>query len=212
MSAARRYNTGVPDPLPPLEQLREWLAVDESVPSGLVWIKPRRGRRNGYAGTCAGGRYWSINVRRRLIRAHRIVWALVTNEDPHPDFIDHIDRNGLNNAFGNLRRCSASQNNANSASRGGSSLYKGVYATSKRERRPWRSSVYGKKKYTLIGTHNTEREAAAAYNSYVARTRGEFAVFNVLDEPGRVLGAHELTTPDMWHMIGLTPPERHDEE
>jgi hypothetical protein len=46
-----------------------------------------------------------------VVLAHRLIWFLVTGE--WPDCIDHIDRDGCNNRFRNLRNVSRTENQRN---------------------------------------------------------------------------------------------------
>ncbi len=53
---------------------------------------------------------WISNKRKLL---HRLIAeAFIANPDNKP-FIDHVDRNRMNNNLGNLRWCTASENNCN---------------------------------------------------------------------------------------------------
>ena len=45
--------------------------------------------------------------------ATRLIWMMMTGEDPKDYFIDHIDRNPYNNKWSNLRLASRSLNKMN---------------------------------------------------------------------------------------------------
>ena len=56
--------------------------------------------------------YRQVKVGGRFYRAHRIIWAWMTGDDPG-DQVDHHNRDGLDNAWLNLRPATSSQNGAN---------------------------------------------------------------------------------------------------
>jgi hypothetical protein len=97
------------------------------------------------------------------------------------DVIDHINQNKLDNRRENLRGNSHSGNSHNSFKKpdGKTSQYKGVRFTKGR----WRSEVTKDKKYYYIGSFNTEREAAIAYNNKSKELYGDFACLNIVPAP-----------------------------
>jgi hypothetical protein len=84
--------------------------------------------------------------------------------------VDHINRNKLDNQKRNLRKCSHRQNMANSAARGGESVYKGVA----RCRGRWRAYLDGKH----LGVFDSEHEAAAMRDFWTVIRYGEFGQTN----------------------------------
>ncbi len=84
--------------------------------------------------------------------------------------IDHKDRNGLNCQKSNLRKCNHSENNANRKS-SGYSRYLGVSFF----RGKWVAQITINKKTLLIGSFDSEKEAAIAYDKRALEVRGEFA-------------------------------------
>jgi len=106
------------------------------------------------------------------LRMHRIIL-----DAPDNKYVDHINRDGLDNRQCNLRLATNAQNIANQAARPGlSSRYKGVHRVKRkcRLRRPWRAYCSTKK----LGYFATEREAALAYNRAAKKKWGEFALLN----------------------------------
>ena len=86
-------------PLPPFAYLNSRFSYDPE--SGLLFWKAWEGKKsqfNGrYAGTKAGSYgapYSQVHLDRRMIQTHRIIWKLMTGNDP-TDFIDHIDGNPI---------------------------------------------------------------------------------------------------------------------
>lgn len=56
--------------------------------------------------------YWHIQFRRKKYKRSRLAWLYMTGRWPS-DEIDHINRDCLDDSFGNLREASRTQNNAN---------------------------------------------------------------------------------------------------
>lgn len=63
-------------------------------------------------GVIVGKSYRRISIDYKIYAAHRLAWLYMTGEMP-PDQIDHIDGNGLNNKWKNLRSVSAHENKKN---------------------------------------------------------------------------------------------------
>lgn len=59
-----------------------------------------------------GKNYKSLGLNGKRYQAHRIIYLLVTGSWP-PEDVDHIDGNGLNNSWGNLRLVSRQENQKN---------------------------------------------------------------------------------------------------
>jgi hypothetical protein len=91
--------------------------------------------------------------------------------------VDHINGDTLDNRRANLRPATATQNNANRASRGGASKYKGVWA-SRGIARPWAASIGHNNKILRLGRFATEEEAARAYDRAARELWGEYACLN----------------------------------
>lgn len=103
----------------------------------------------------------------KKILMHREILG-ITDSKIH---IDHIDGDGLNNQKSNLRVCDQKLNMANRKKNiKGSSVFKGV---SKRDNK-WRANLAGKS----IGTYDSEKEAALAYNCAASFRYREFARLN----------------------------------
>lgn len=105
----------------------------------------------------------------RQFQAHRIAWFLMTGQQP-PDTIDHVDGDGGNNRWSNLREATAAQNGANR--RSNRDLHsKGVHHFKGR----WQAyiKIDGKKRH--LGCFGSEPEARAAYQRAAIAAFGEFA-------------------------------------
>lgn len=108
---------------------------------------------------------------------HRIIMGAKTGE-----FIDHVDGNGLNNQKCNLRICTIQQNgfNQKKQQRKTSSQFKGV--RKKKDVKYWEAYIKINQKWTFLGHHKSEIEAAKAYNRKAQEIFGEFALLNELPE------------------------------
>lgn len=124
------------------------------------------------AGYCRGEKRWIIRIKGRNWLRYRVVWMHVHGEYP-PEYIDHIDRNPLNDRVENLRAATLSQNNMNTSIRSNNcSGYKGVcqpFGTSL-----WQASYSGK----YLGRFPTAEEAAQAYDQYIEALYGQYALTN----------------------------------
>lgn len=84
-------------------------------------------------------------------------------------FIDHINRNGLDNRKKNLRVVTRSQNQLNSNMRSyNTSGYRGV--TFNKREDIWRAQIVISKKYICIGKSNDKMEAVKMYKDFISKT------------------------------------------
>ena len=153
------------------DSLKQTFAVCEHCESGLLDIKRCRS-----AGTKTNRGYWQLCHKRKCYRAHRVVWFLVTGEDPGDQVIDHVNGDGLDNRFDNLRVCDQKDNMRNSKkSRNNAQKYKGV---SKHGNRGYQARIGVNGKQIALGTFSTQEEAAEAYNLAAKEYHGEYARLN----------------------------------
>ena len=112
---------------------------------------------------------------------HRWLFGL---EKDDKRVIDHIDGNKLNCTRENLRICSASENmhNRDKIGKNGitSSKYKGVCKEKSMSKR-WVASCRKDNIVYRIGTYDTEKEAAEAYNNKVKELYKGFATLNIIE-------------------------------
>lgn len=95
----------------------------------------------------------------RLGLMHRLLLGLPGGRFPETD---HIDGNGLNNTRGNLRIVNRSVNMQNRRKMKSRSRFTGVKPNSNGLR--WCARIYHNDKPILLGTHDTEEQAAMAYD------------------------------------------------
>lgn len=102
----------------------------------------------------------------RTLLAHRVVWKIVTGEEP-PCLIDHEDTDGFNNRWINLRDATLSQNRINSeAAEGVHRLKNGM---------GWQAYIGVNRKLIHLGTFSTEIEAKKVRADATKKYYGEFA-------------------------------------
>lgn len=91
-------------------------------------------------------------------------------------FIDHVNRNGLDNRKKNLRKCSPSQNQANRKSKVTSSLkLKGVFKIKYKTKNPYRANLQHKGVMYYLGVYPTAKQASEAYMKKAKEIHKEFA-------------------------------------
>ena len=105
-------------PLPSVETIEELLNYDSET-GILTWKETKRNRKKGERAGCVdnlGYRVLSCGSNRNF-KAHRLIWKLMTGEDPKGT-IDHINGDRDDNRWENLREADMSQQNFNKKSRG----------------------------------------------------------------------------------------------
>lgn len=121
--------------------------------------------------------YLEVRLDGKLYKGHRIIWKLLTGEDPE-NMLDHIDGDVSNNKIENLRIANAQENARNGSKRpkkaNSTSVYKGVGLTSGGK---WASYItVGDKPF--VKEFKTELEAALDYDKRALEIFGEFAKLN----------------------------------
>ena len=157
--------------LPPVERLRELFTYDQEA-GNLIWNVRTCGRvRVGQiAGYHNPNGYVGIRVDGIRYPAHRLIWKLVTGQEP-PSMLDHIDLDKSNNRFNNLRPATTKQNAANRRLRSNNtSGFKGVYSYGQR----WRAKVKVNQQNIHLGIFDTPEEAHEAYCIAAREHFGEF--------------------------------------
>ena len=136
-----------------------------------------------YAGVEAGSRYSAPDKKTGYIslhivgfgnlKAHRIIWLMMTGEWPK-GLVDHRDLDGYNNRWLNLRDATNAQNKANcGAYRNNTTGYKGVYKT--KQSGKYLAKIRDGKKLISLGTFYDPEIANAKYGVAAEELRGEFA-------------------------------------
>jgi len=111
---------------------------------------------------------------RRNLGKTQLMHRFILGEDC--GIVDHINHNTLDNRRSNLRSVSGSQNSMNTSIRA-NKKFKGVSYVSRGNKR-WRAYISFKGKQVCLGMHNTELEAAIAYDKKAIELYGEYARTN----------------------------------
>jgi hypothetical protein len=134
-----------------------------------------------YAAGCAPHFYANRLVRKgnagktKFLAMHREIM-----NPPEGIFIDHINRDKMDNRKANLREATYSQNGANRPkfNRPANSKYKGVSLQKTKTKRTWQATICVNRKRIYLGTFYNEIEAAKAYDQAAKKHHGEFAYLN----------------------------------
>lgn len=158
------------------EMLRELLDYDPDT-GVLRWRSNARrdlvGTEAGWIDNCGGVPYRRVMIAGKAYMAHRLAFMHVHGCWPSYR-IDHIDCNPFNNAIGNLRECTASQNAANrTIDHRNKSGFKGVSFYKKTRR--WVAHIRHNYRLISLGYFATPEEAAAAYRKAADELFGEFS-------------------------------------
>lgn len=162
------------------EEVRAMFDYDAA--TGILTRKQSRGNRaaGAVAGTekCFHGhnRYYYLHIGERHYMAHQIVFLWMTGE--MPTMVDHINRNGLDNRWTNLRAVGIRENALNrNRYENNTSGYKGVHFSKKQQK--WVAYIDLDKKRTHLGYHNSAEGAARAYDQAAKVLFGEYAAPNL---------------------------------
>jgi hypothetical protein len=176
----------LPKPMPSQSHIKECFEYDEM--SGvLTWkVRPLDHFKNAhgmntfnskFAGKIAGHAskrgYISTLVDGLSYLVHRVIWVLMTGEDPG-NLIDHWDTDKSNNRWSNLRKATKQQNGCNRGAPANSKT--GIKGVSwDRARKKFFASIAINGKTKGLGRFETADEARAAYAAAAQSLHGEFA-------------------------------------
>lgn len=125
-------------------------------------------RPAGYIVCPVDTEYVAITLNRERYYAQVLAWVWMTGEWP-PRTVDHIDTNGLNNRWDNLRLATASQQQWNQGiSRANTTGFVGIFYEP--TRRKWRAAISGR----TLGRFDTAEAASEAYKRAALDLYGEF--------------------------------------
>jgi HNH endonuclease len=161
-------------PLPELDRLKELFTYDSESGQLIARISRKGPLKAGMpVGSLTNKGYLNTKVDGKHYPVSRIIWKLLTGEDPGDSVVDHIDMNKLNNRFSNLRLATGAENNCNCRARShNSSGLKGV------KRRPcgtYYAYIRLGANHRYLGTYQTKEEAHAAYCRAAAELHGQYA-------------------------------------
>ena len=149
---------------------------DYSIITGKVYRKVATARRHTI-GEEVGARtstgYLCVRVHSEIYFLHRLIWMLVTGEDPGEMKIDHIDKDRTNNSWTNLRLATHPNNIHNQ------SMHQDNECGAKGVRRTvsgrYQARIYQNGETINCGCYATVEEADQAYRQKEQELRGEFA-------------------------------------
>lgn len=140
------------------ELIEELRATFDYHPNGYL-IRKKNGKPCGQRANDAGG-YACVKVGRKMLKAHRVIYAIVTGQMPDGQ-IDHIDQNRMNNRIENLRDVSQSENAHNSKIRKtNTSSFTGVYWYTQLQK--WESNICVDSRLVHLGYFDDFDEAVQA--------------------------------------------------
>jgi hypothetical protein len=158
------------------EEIFEHVKYDENSPSGLVWIKPKQGRRVGGIAGCKHKitGYWLIGFNGKIYFCHRVIYKIFNKINIQDTEIDHEDRNPDNNKIENLRIATRSEQNFNQGIRSNNtSGIKGIHWHKRYNKWVARISVNGKRHH--LGYFDDKYEAERAVIKKREELHGDFA-------------------------------------
>ena len=124
--------------------------------------------------------YRQITVFRKVYSAQRLAWFYMTGVWPEK-FVDHRNRNSLDNRWRNLREATNAQNQHNSGMNiKNKTGFKGVHFDKKYNK--FKANISHNKKTVYLGSYDTPEAAHKAYCKAARDLRGEFANFGNGDE------------------------------
>lgn len=147
----------------------------------FVWLKTRQltRRRGKVAGSLRKRTgYVFLKLFGRSYAAHRVAWMYVYGDWPEK-IIDHINGNRSDNKIANLRECSTSQNAMNrpaNKNKNGGVKAKGV--TIHKASGKFQAAIVDGGEWKYLGLHETEGDAASAYDAACVMAHGAFARTN----------------------------------
>ena len=129
-------------------------------------------------------KYWYVKLNGKKIYAHRIIWKMVTGQDLGKLSIDHVNGDGTDNRWNNLRKADGSQNAANrEASPNSISGIKGVRRMSNKVKGfTYRADIYVEGEAISLGTYPTLEEAVKARTKAEKQFHGEFANPSLIED------------------------------
>jgi hypothetical protein len=162
--------------MPAQEELNELFEYRDGM---LFWKAKTSNRVNIKIGARAGTQnmngYRQVRVYDKTIWEHRIIWTMLNGQIPDGIFIDHKDRNPINNHIENLRLATKAQNCHNSAmSKNNQSGIKGV--TWCKVSKCWRARAIGNG-VRMDKFFKSKGDAQEAYKTMITQLHGSFANF-----------------------------------
>lgn len=148
----------------------------DKVSGKLYWrvtknSQARHGMEAGGVAMLGGVPYRRIKVDGRSYLTHRLIFFIETGN--WPEIVDHINRDTLDNRFGNLRAATKMANRWNcTGNRQSISGVKGVYY----DRGRWKALITVKGQRQYLGMYATLEEAKKVVDTAYMEQQGEFSL------------------------------------
>lgn len=151
-----------------LQDLFNSLFIYDELTGNLVRQKNKR-----KVGSIDGAGYYTTEIQNKSWKIHRIIYIMFYGDIPEGFWIDHINGIKTDNRIENLRMVTPTQNFLNKIGNiKGTSQYKGVYKSNKRD--SWIAEIKFNNKKIYLGTFKTEIEAHTAYITAAKLLHGEY--------------------------------------
>lgn len=139
--------------------------------TGATWNARYAGTKAGFQARRGKNTYWAFSLGNYPLLAHQAAFLYMVGSVP--DLIDHIDGDGTNNAWANLRPATKITNGANSVrSKANRSGFKGVCFCAKSGK--WRANISYNRKQIPLGRFDTPD---AAHRAYVEKANELFGAY-----------------------------------
>lgn len=150
-----------PKPLPPQAKL---LAAFEYAPdTGCLYRKKKNGGRTLVISKCING-YGRTKYKGQPVKVSRVIWVMMTGEDPGAMTVDHVNRVRGDNRWCNLRLADLSLQQRNKGvHRTSTTGLKGAHRTNSGEGKRFSSAIMRDGKTTYLGRFDSAEKAHAAY-------------------------------------------------
>lgn len=165
-----------------MELNQEYVKLLFDYKDGFLYWKVQKGtmikigQRAAHLQKMKSGNRYTVRIDYKSYYCSRIIF--LWHKGYLPEFVDHTDRDKLNDKINNLRASTKSQNCQNKSShKNSASKYLGVHQNNSHTK--WKACIYVNGKNMHLGTFETDVLAALAYNEAAKKYHGEFASLNV---------------------------------
>lgn len=144
------------------QYLRELFSYDPEtgvLTNRVTRSRAKAGAEAGSIKRTRGKVYRQVVIEQKWVPTHRLIWMHVTGEFPAQ--VDHIDGDGLNNRFSNLRSVTQMENCMNQRLRhNNKSGHTGVIWN--KSARKWRALIRSEYRLVYLGSYSNIEDAIAA--------------------------------------------------
>ena len=162
-------------PLPPLEELKEFL--DYNPDTGIfTWIKkPSTKIKVGQvAGRANGNGYVRIQFKSINYYAHRLAYYMYHGVDPLENLVDHKYGDGSNNKIKNLRLANNSENGKNRINLPSDNTSGVIGVTWNKQAKKWKAQITINKVQKYLGYFTNKEDAIKARREAEIKYYGDF--------------------------------------